>query len=685
LHITGWDVHGNIVCEKFVPFSGSKAKWVDANCTGIATLNLHNYVGPTNEPVAFIMDNFNGRCVGLGGDTDGDGVCDSIGPNTVADNCRDVPNPSQADFDLDGVGDACDNCPKVANADQATWPGSTNLLGKACDPGGSSLVICPNPPCPTTIQPGAPAWYDLTFTNKTGNTIQTIRPDCYNVLYQLTDLGGVPVEPSCRLRVPYEIPKDVVTIANNAKFTVRCDFSEQYPAATLPAGLTSGTLFAHYWNYIQDPDVVPLQDITTPAGCKSLTGDPTDPGTPCTDLFMGIIRSQAVPVAISGTPATKYEADVVFSPSAWDVAWAQGGGPVITATISNIVNPNDPTDTLSVAAIDCTTIVLNGNVTPIQNSFSRSGGALSAKFSASEAVSSPGSISPGTMVPVKIQARTTGATPKFIDGPSSVDLVNNLMYIPHGALTLQADLHTVGPGKNPADKKTPIIGMNTYVFSKSKGSCAAGYGVSWQNYPAIVGNCPAVSEISTNKDGQAKFILPVGDYIVIGLYTDTGGEPIYPGVSVGAITSGSDVRKYVQVIKNGAGKNLPAKYQVLTGSELLVIEPEYVEWSSTTELYPFVFQSIGDWGVTTAVTPPKGFVADYPALSTQVNTEIKAVQFTVTDVGSDWVSTKVKYKIQHKGKEKIIDSTVGIKLSPELAKIKKKSIYGDEPPPKGTK
>lgn len=58
-------------------------------------------------------------------DTDGDGVPDA------RDNCPTLANANQADADGDGVGDACDNCPSVANADQADADGDG--IGDACD------------------------------------------------------------------------------------------------------------------------------------------------------------------------------------------------------------------------------------------------------------------------------------------------------------------------------------------------------------------------------------------------------------------------------------------------------------------------------------------------------------------------------------------------------------------------
>jgi hypothetical protein len=75
---------------------------------------------------------------GLEADTDGDGAIDS------ADNCPDVANPDQADADADGIGDLCepdsdsdgviddfDNCATVPNANQTDTDGDGD--GDVCD------------------------------------------------------------------------------------------------------------------------------------------------------------------------------------------------------------------------------------------------------------------------------------------------------------------------------------------------------------------------------------------------------------------------------------------------------------------------------------------------------------------------------------------------------------------------
>ena len=145
------------------------------------------------------------------------------------------------------------------------------------------------------------------------------------------------------------------------------------------------------------------------------------------------------------------------------------------------------------------------------------------------------------------------------------------------------------------------------------------------------------------------------------------------------VSPGVDDYQNFQVIKKCTGETVGAKSKIFTGSELLVIEPEYIEWSSETEIYPIVFDSVGDWTVTTSVTPPEGFVADNESLDAEVVNETEAVQFTITDVGSKWINTQTMFKLKHgKKKEITFTSEIGIKLTPELAAQKGTTVFGDE-------
>lgn len=66
-------------------------------------------------------------------DIDEDGILDAY------DNCPGLANPSQSDVELDGVGDDCDNCPDTRNHDQADSGGSLGAvsdgIGDACQRG----------------------------------------------------------------------------------------------------------------------------------------------------------------------------------------------------------------------------------------------------------------------------------------------------------------------------------------------------------------------------------------------------------------------------------------------------------------------------------------------------------------------------------------------------------------------
>ena len=237
-----------------------------------------------------------------------------------------------------------------------------------------------------------------------------------------------------------------------------------------------------------------------------------------------------------------------------------------------------------------------------------------------------------------------------------------------GTIAVKVEKRTVGSGSHPGSTKEPIVGMPVRVFDKSTGSCVSRFGVSWQHYKSIWLSCfpPEGGIGTTDGTGTVSLSVPPGNYLVIGEYD----SEIYPGVSVGSVEAGQTAQKYLQVIVKADGKKVPAKYTTKTGSELMIIEPEYVEWDGTQELYPFVFESIEDWSVTTSVNPPEGFIADYNSLTEDVNTEFEAVQFTITDMGSKWENTKVEHRIKHKGKTEIIKSKIGMRCSEGLAERK---------------
>jgi hypothetical protein len=78
-------------------------------------------------------------------DADGDGFGD------VCDNCLDVASETQSDVDYDFIGDACDNCPNETNSDQTD--SNSNGIGDACDDSDGDGLADLYDNCPALANP----------------------------------------------------------------------------------------------------------------------------------------------------------------------------------------------------------------------------------------------------------------------------------------------------------------------------------------------------------------------------------------------------------------------------------------------------------------------------------------------------------------------------------------------------
>ncbi len=139
-------------------------------------------------------------------------------------------------------------------------------------------------------------------------------------------------------------------------------------------------------------------------------------------------------------------------------------------------------------------------------------------------------------------------------------------------------------------------------YDKSERSCARTEcgDISHQHYECIAigdgtsGPCAPVNCCTTDVNGQCTIDVPPGDYVIIAADATKTVLPDPLGVSASDVVCGEVKQKHLQQIVKADGKKVPGKTTRLTGSELLIIEPEFVVWDATEQLYPFVLDSIGD-------------------------------------------------------------------------------------------
>lgn len=243
---------------------------------------------------------------------------------------------------------------------------------------------------------------------------------------------------------------------------------------------------------------------------------------------------------------------------------------------------------------------------------------------------------------------------------------------PSATISVLAALHTVGQETKPRSTKAPLVLEELRVFDKAKVASLEpkDFEAIWTSgrhlvFPNVSVSGPTEVSVGGGMANRYLVLLPAADpantsiasgsYLVIGRAV-IGGLPVFVGNPTGPLASDSVTQAYLQVIQNANGKAVPAKTTAVTGSLLLIIEAEYLEFTSDRELLPVIYESVdGYWSATVQADPPEGFVSTPGAVQLEVNTSgTDVAQFTIRDVGSSWTSTRVTHHLKHNGNTKTV-------------------------------
>jgi hypothetical protein len=193
-------------------------------------------------------------------------------------------------------------------------------------------------------------------------------------------------------------------------------------------------------------------------------------------------------------------------------------------------------------------------------------------------------------------------------------------------------------------------------------------------------NLPYDSEV-TDPNGEVEFTLTEQDrYFVI--LDNPGNEGNYSykdrTESVIHFDNCNSLSTQLKLVEpKGNGKKVMGKSTIITGSQIEIIEPAYIEWDSTAEAYPFIFKSADAWDVEVSIDPPEGYEPNYDELTTSTP-GFKALEFTVIEVGSIPGPTDVTMNITDpKGKLHKRTSKIGIKIGKKLQKEKGVDKWGN--------
>ena len=263
-------------------------------------------------------------------------------------------------------------------------------------------------------------------------------------------------------------------------------------------------------------------------------------------------------------------------------------------------------------------------------------------------------------------------------GGCSCTSTMNVTVTQSSTFTHYCSMYTTGSGNHPSTTKSAMP-CSLKVYDRHvcgpRDYNQSHYNSTWNNTTGLVSNVEISDPVVVNVGGgpcyQYTITAPAeGHYLVIGKsnFNSNNGSncTIYTGAKVGQHddrdndnddedddnTCSTSISRYHSILQDNNGHCSEGATQQQHGSLMLIVSPASLVFTDSVALLPVVYESVdGTWDVSVSTDVPNGFISTpSTALSTSVtNNVINAVQFAVTDTGSDWTFTKLTHQIQHKG------------------------------------
>jgi len=158
--------------------------------------------------------------------------------------------------------------------------------------------------------------------------------------------------------------------------------------------------------------------------------------------------------------------------------------------------------------------------------------------------------------------------------------------------------------------QSPINNLVVNFYSTEEGGCAYNKEISY-----VYNSCPVLSSCITDAKGQCIVQLITGQYLAVAKSGAVYLSTVFSNNNIDVYDSSLTVLSnnaelfLIEYSDSGSTSQIPGKKIKLKGSELDIIEPDYLNWQDSIQACPFVLSTNDTWLVNISLKVPDDVLA----------------------------------------------------------------------------